>query len=183
MFQRSSFMRRARVGSARVTMIPARSAAVAAFALAAIAGTGAAQTTSAPSAAATTDPSATLSSKIGANVTQLQKLDVKQGTGAEALAGKAVIVHYTGWLYDPAVPDGHGKKFDSSLDRKVPFEFTLGAGKVIKGWDEGVAGMKVGGKRTLVIPPNMAYGARGAGGVIPPNATLVFDVELVDIKG
>jgi FKBP-type peptidyl-prolyl cis-trans isomerase FkpA len=183
MSQWSSFMRRARVDSARLTMTPARFAAVAAFALAAIAGTGAAQTTSGPSAAATTDLSATLSSKIGANVTQLQKIDVKQGTGAEALAGKAVIVHYTGWLYDPAVTDGHGKKFDSSLDRKVPFGFILGEGKVIKGWDEGVAGMKVGGKRTLVIPPNMAYGERGAGGVIPPNATLVFDVELVDIKG
>ena len=93
-----------------------------------------------------------------------------------------MIVHYTGWLYDPAAPDGHGTKFDSSLDRKVPFGFMLGAGKVIKGWDEGVAGMKVGGKRTLVIPPQMAYGERGAGGVIPPNATLLFDVELIDVK-
>lgn len=123
-----------------------------------------------------------LSSKIGAQVKELQKIDVKQGDGAEAVAGKAVIVHYTGWLYDPAVPDGHGAKFDSSLDRKVPFGFLLGAGKVIKGWDEGVAGMKVGGKRTLVIPPQMAYGERGAPGVIPPNATLVFDVELIDVK-
>jgi FKBP-type peptidyl-prolyl cis-trans isomerase FkpA len=182
MFPWSSFVPHARGGSTPVTTTAARSAAVAAFALAAIAGTAAAQTTSGP-AVATTDPSATLSSKIGANVTQLQKLDVKQGTGAEALAGKAVIVHYTGWLYNPAVPDGHGKKFDSSVDRKVPFGFILGEGKVIKGWDEGVAGMKVGGKRTLVIPPNMAYGERGAGGIIPPNATLVFDVELVDIKG
>ena len=182
MFPWSSFVPHARAGSTRVTTTAARSAAVAAFALAAIAGTAAAQTTSGP-AAATTDPSATLSSKIGANVTQLQKIDVKQGTGAEALAGKAVIVHYTGWLYNPAAPDGHGKKFDSSVDRKVPFGFILGEGKVIKGWDEGVAGMKVGGKRTLVIPPNMAYGERGAGGMIPPNATLVFDVELVDIKG
>ena len=182
MFQWSSIMRRARHDGTRVTIAPARSAAVVAFALAAMAGTGAAQTPSGQSAA-TADPSATLSSKVGANVTQLQKIDVKQGTGAEAAAGKAVIVHYTGWLYDPAAPDGHGKKFDSSLDRKVPFGFILGEGKVIKGWDEGVAGMKVGGKRTLVIPPNMAYGERGAGGIIPPNATLVFDVELVDIKG
>jgi FKBP-type peptidyl-prolyl cis-trans isomerase FkpA len=132
---------------------------------------------SAPAQAATP----TLSSKIGANVTELKKIDVKQGSGAEASAGKTVIVHYTGWLYDPAAPDGHGAKFDSSLDRKEPFSFPLGAGKVIKGWDEGVAGMKVGGKRTLVIPPQMGYGARGAGGVIPPNAILVFDVELLDV--
>lgn len=123
-----------------------------------------------------------LSSKIGAKVTELKKIDVKQGTGAEAVPGKIVIVHYTGWLYDPAAPDGHGAKFDSSVDRKEPFSFPLGAGKVIKGWDEGVAGMKVGGSRTLVIPPQMGYGARGAGGVIPPNATLVFDVELLDVS-
>ncbi len=122
------------------------------------------------------------SSKIGAQVTELKKVDVKQGDGAEAVAGKNVIVHYTGWLYDPAAPDSHGAKFDSSVDRKEPFAFPLGAGKVIKGWDQGVAGMKVGGKRTLVIPPDMGYGARGAGGVIPPNATLIFDVELLDVK-
>jgi FKBP-type peptidyl-prolyl cis-trans isomerase FkpA len=125
----------------------------------------------------------TLASKIGAQVTDLKKIDVKQGDGAEAVSGKTVIVHYTGWLYDPAAADGHGAKFDSSVDRKEPFGFALGTGKVIKGWDEGVAGMKVGGKRTLVIPPQMAYGARGAGGVIPPNATLLFDVELIEVKG
>ena len=124
----------------------------------------------------------TLASKIGAQVTDLKKIDVKQGDGAEAVSGKTVIVHYTGWLYDPAAADGHGAKFDSSVDRKEPFGFMLGTGKVIKGWDEGVAGMKVGGKRTLVIPPQMAYGARGAGGVIPPNATLLFDVELIEVK-
>jgi FKBP-type peptidyl-prolyl cis-trans isomerase FkpA len=123
-----------------------------------------------------------LSSKIGAQVTDLKKIDVKQGDGAEAASGKTVVVHYTGWLYDPAAADGHGAKFDSSVDRKEPFGFILGTGKVIKGWDEGVAGMKVGGKRTLVIPPQMAYGARGAGGVIPPNATLLFDVELIEVK-
>ena len=127
-------------------------------------------------------PAPNLASKIGAQVTDLKKIDVKQGDGAEATAGKTVIVHYTGWLYDPAAADGHGAKFDSSLDRKVPFDFKLGAGKVIKGWDEGVAGMKVGGKRTLVIPPQMGYGARGAGGVIPPNATLLFDVELIEVR-
>ncbi len=126
--------------------------------------------------------SSTTASKFGANVTDLKIIDQRQGTGAEAVAGKTVIVHYTGWLYDPATADGHGKKFDSSVDRGVPFGFFLGSGKVIKGWDEGVAGMKVGGKRTLVIPPQKAYGERGAGGVIPPNATLLFDVELIEVK-
>jgi FKBP-type peptidyl-prolyl cis-trans isomerase FkpA len=127
--------------------------------------------------------SSTTVSKFGAKVTELQIIDQKQGAGTEAVAGKAVVVHYTGWLYNPAAADGHGTKFDSSLDRNAPFGFLLGAGKVIKGWDEGVAGMKIGGKRTLVIPPNKAYGERGAGGVIPPDATLLFDVELIDVKG
>jgi FKBP-type peptidyl-prolyl cis-trans isomerase FkpA len=126
--------------------------------------------------------SSTTTSKFGANVTELQIVDQKPGTGAEAVSGKAVIVHYTGWLYDPAAPDGHGTKFDSSLDRGMPFGFFLGGGKVIKGWDEGIIGMKVGGKRTLVIPPSKGYGERGAGGVIPPNATLLFDVELLEVK-
>ena len=121
-------------------------------------------------------------SKLDATSTDLQKIDVKQGTGQEATAGKAVVVHYTGWLYDTSRPDSHGAKFDSSRDRGVPFGFVLGAGRVIKGWDEGVAGMKVGGQRTLVIPARLAYGERGAGGVIPPNATLIFDVELVEVK-
>ena len=122
------------------------------------------------------------SSKTDAMVTELKKIDVKQGTGAEAVNGKPVLVHYTGWLYDPSKPDQKGAKFDSSRDRQVPFGFIIGAGRVIKGWDEGVAGMKVGGQRTLIIPPAMAYGERGAGGVIPPNATLMFDVELVEVK-
>jgi FKBP-type peptidyl-prolyl cis-trans isomerase FkpA len=115
-------------------------------------------------------------------ITTLQKTDSKEGTGTEAVKGKMVRVHYTGWLYDPAAADHKGKKFDSSKDRNEPFEFRLGAGEVITGWDEGVAGMKVGGTRTLTIPPAMGYGARGAGGVIPPNATLLFDIELLDTK-
>jgi FKBP-type peptidyl-prolyl cis-trans isomerase FkpA len=122
------------------------------------------------------------SSKLDATPKELQKTDVKQGTGKEASAGKPVIVHYTGWLYDETKPDHKGTKFDSSRDRQVPFGFFLGSGKVIKGWDEGVVGMKVGGQRTLVIPPSLGYGERGAGGVIPPNATLIFDVELIDVK-
>ena len=114
-------------------------------------------------------------------MTELIKTDVKLGTGDLATAGKSVSVHYTGWLYDAAATDHHGKKFDSSRDRNEPFEFPLGGGRVIAGWDQGVAGMKVGGQRTLIIPANMGYGARGAGGVIPPNATLVFDVELLGV--
>ncbi len=108
----------------------------------------------------------------------LQFTDTTIGTGAEATAGARVSVHYTGWLYTDGVK---GAKFDSSKDRNDPFGFPLGAGHVIKGWDEGVQGMKVGGARTLVIPPELGYGARGAGGVIPPNATLMFDVELLAV--
>jgi len=111
----------------------------------------------------------------------LTKTDTVVGKGTEAVAGKTVVVHYTGWLHDAAAKDKRGKQFDSSVGRG-PFSFPLGAGRVIKGWDEGVAGMKVGGKRTLIIPPELGYGARGAGGVIPPNATLVFDVELLEVK-
>ena len=112
------------------------------------------------------------------NPSGLQYEDELIGSGPEARAGHDVRVHYTGWLFENGTK---GAKFDSSRDRNDPFEFSLGAGMVIKGWDEGVAGMKVGGKRTLVIPPAMGYGARGAGGVIPPNATLMFDVELLAV--
>jgi FKBP-type peptidyl-prolyl cis-trans isomerase FkpA len=108
-------------------------------------------------------------------------IDHQTGTGDLAESGKSVRVHYTGWLFDNDAPDHKGKKFDSSRDRGQPFEFALGAGQVIKGWDQGVAGMRVGGHRTLTIPPELGYGARGAGGVIPPNATLVFDVELLGV--
>jgi len=109
----------------------------------------------------------------------LQMTDTQVGTGAQPKQGQTAVVHYTGWLYDKGQK---GKKFDSSVDRGQPFEFPVGAGRVIKGWDEGVASMKVGGKRTLVIPPQLGYGERGAGGVIPPNATLIFDVELLGVK-
>jgi len=115
-------------------------------------------------------------------IKQLQKEDVKVGQGEEARAGRVVRVHYTGWLYDASQANKRGQKFDSSKDSGQPFDFTLGARDVIPGWDEGVAGMKVGGTRILTIPPDMGYGARGAGGVIPPNATLVFEVELLEVK-
>jgi len=115
-------------------------------------------------------------------ITQLQKVDSVAGSGDEARPGRVVRVHYTGWLYDASKSDKRGNKFDSSKDSGQPFDFTLGGREVIPGWDEGVAGMKVGGKRILTIPPHMAYGARGAGGVIPPNATLVFEVELLQVK-
>ncbi len=109
----------------------------------------------------------------------LQFDDTQIGSGDEANAGQSVTVHYTGWLYNDGV---QGKKFDSSKDRGDPFVFSLGAGMVIKGWDEGVAGMKIGGARTLIIPAALGYGARGAGGAIPPNATLKFDVELLGVR-
>jgi len=120
--------------------------------------------------------------KEASNTTELIKTDNKLGKGAQATAGHEVSVHYTGWLYDAAAADHKGKKFDSSRDRGQPFNFPLGAGQVIKGWDQGVEGMKVGGQRTLIIPANLGYGARGASGVIPPNATLLFDVELLGVK-
>jgi FKBP-type peptidyl-prolyl cis-trans isomerase FkpA len=111
--------------------------------------------------------------------TGLQYIDTVEGEGQVATKGQSVTVHYTGWLYNDGV---QGNKFDSSKDRRDPFVFSLGAGMVIRGWDEGVAGMKVGGARTLIIPADLGYGARGAGGVIPPNATLKFDVELLAVS-
>ena len=130
--------------------------------------------------AAATSPAAAPPS-APADVNTLGKDDRTAGTGAEARPGMMVSVHYTGWLYDPSATDTRGTKFDSSKDRGQPFEFQLGKGDVIAGWDEGVAGMKVGGKRTLLIPAWLGYGSSGAGGVIPPNASLVFEVELLGV--
>ena len=118
--------------------------------------------------------------KMTTTTSGLQISDEVVGTGAEPKTGQICVMHYTGWLYENGQK---GAKFDSSVDRGRPFEFQIGVGQVIGGWDEGVSSMKVGGKRTLIIPPDLGYGARGAGGVIPPNATLMFDVELLDVKG
>jgi len=124
--------------------------------------------------------SANADAKVVTTPSGLRYTDTTVGTGAEATKGKSVSVHYTGWLL--MTGDQKGKKFDSSVDRGQPFSFSLGSGMVIAGWDDGVAGMKVGGKRTLYIPAALGYGARGAGGAIPPNADLVFDVELLGVK-
>ena len=123
---------------------------------------------------ATAQNAKTMTTASGLKIT-----DSKVGTGASPKTGQTCVMHYTGWLYENGAK---GKKFDSSVDRKEPFEFRIGMHQVIAGWDEGVATMKVGGKRTLIIPPQLGYGARGAGGVIPPNATLIFDVELLAVN-
>jgi len=115
------------------------------------------------------------------DLTKLNIYDTKEGAGKEAAAGKPAVVHYSGWLYDATKPDYKGAPFDSSRTRGQPFTFTPGQGRVIKGWEEGVPGMKVGGQRTLIIPPDKGYGARGAG-PIPPNSVLVFEVELMDVQ-
>jgi FKBP-type peptidyl-prolyl cis-trans isomerase FkpA len=141
-------------------------------------------------AAALTLLSATACAQMGAapavaaapaEVKELVKKDIKEGDGKTAEKGKAVLVNYTGWLYDPKAPDQKGAKFDTSEGRVTPFGFIVGAGRVIKGWDEGVPGMKENGKRTLIIPASLAYGEKGAGGKIPPNATLLFEVELIKV--
>ena len=118
----------------------------------------------------------------GGDVGEFQRIDVIEGSGAVAKAGDEVSVHYTGWLYDEDAPNQRGQQFDSSIERGEPITFMLGAGRVIRGWDDGVAGMHVGGRRVLLIPAGLGYGRKGAGGVIPPNASLVFEVELVDVK-
>ena len=127
-------------------------------------------------------PSNTTSGGGVSSITTLQTTDVKVGTGTEATNGRTVSVHYTGWLYSESATDHHGTKFDSSVDRNLPFTFILGAGQVIKGWDQGVLGMKVGGQRTLTIPPSLGYGSAGAAPLIPANATLVFDVQLLAVN-
>ncbi|MBT4260584.1 MAG: FKBP-type peptidyl-prolyl cis-trans isomerase [Nitrospina sp.] len=124
----------------------------------------------------------TFADYVIADSVRLTKIDTKIGAGKEAILGKMVSVHYTGWLFDKSISDNKGKKFDSSRDRSGNFTFPLGAGRVIKGWDQGVQGMKVGGQRTLIIPSSMGYGTRGAGNIIPPNATLIFDVELMGVQ-
>jgi peptidylprolyl isomerase len=148
-----------------------RRTTLAALAVAATSGAAAVGTATTAFAQATGKP---MTSASG-----LQIVDTKPGTGASPRSGQTCVMHYTGWLYENGAK---GKKFDSSVDRGQPFEFPIGVGRVIKGWDEGVATMKVGGKRTLIIPADLGYGARGAGGVIPPNATLLFEVELLGVK-
>jgi peptidylprolyl isomerase len=133
-----------------------------------------------PAAGASTQAAAQAAGSTMTTASGLQITDTQVGTGATPRPGQICVMHYTGWLY---VNGTKGKKFDSSVDRGQPFEFPIGRHQVIAGWEEGVASMKVGGKRTLIIPPELGYGARGAGGVIPPNATLIFDVELLDVKG
>jgi len=118
----------------------------------------------------------------GGTIVSFERFDRAIGIGAEATPGAKVTVHYTGWLYDEKAADKHGKSFDSSLDRAEPFQFVLGGHQVIRGWDDGVVGMRVGGKRTLMLPPDYGYGDNGAGGVIPPGASLVFDVELLGVQ-
>jgi FKBP-type peptidyl-prolyl cis-trans isomerase len=136
-----------------------------------------------PSIAARMPDTSTQESIVNATVpTELVITDVKNGTGPAIAAGQTAVVHYTGWLYSADAKDHKGKKFDSSRDRNDPFSFNVGGGEVIGGWDQGVVGMQVGGHRTLVIPPSLGYGARGAGGVIPGNATLLFDIELIKIQ-
>jgi peptidylprolyl isomerase len=154
----------------RISRRTALSALGAALAAAGILTTGARRATA-------QTPGSTMTTPSG-----LKIIDSKVGTGATPKRGQICVMHYTGWLYDETAKDHHGKKFDSSVDRNEPFEFPIGQGQVIAGWDEGVASMKVGGKRTLIIPAKLGYGTRGAGGVIPPNATLVFDVELIGVK-
>ncbi len=134
---------------------------------------------SAPADEKTVAPEKKKESKMKTTPSGLQYEDTQEGTGASPKTGQTCVMHYTGWLWENGAK---GKKFDSSVDRGQPFEFPLGQGRVIKGWDEGVATMKIGGKRTLLIPPGLGYGARGAGGAIPPNATLLFEVELLGVK-
>ena len=126
--------------------------------------------------------SSTSEAPVPTRITTLVSVDTREGTGAEAMFGNEVVVHYTGWIHDTKRNQSRGREFDNSRDRNDPLPFRIGAGEVIKGWDEGVIGMKVGGRRLLTIPPDMAYGREGLGELIPPNSTLVFDVELIEVK-
>lgn len=156
---------------AKTPIIRGAAACAGLLAVATLAGLAAAQAPTAP-----TEPA-------HAPEAALLVTDVVKGVGEEALPGMVVVVHYTGWLYDAAAAEQHGRMFDSTRERGQPFSFPLGAGRVIRGWEQGIPGMKVGGTRRLVIPPGLAYGERGAGnGVIPPNATLIFDVELLAVE-
>lgn len=166
-----------RTGMANVR--PAGRCVAVVLAIAALAGCGAPPP---PESADVPAPVASPSADVAPDVPELVVSDLREGAGAEALSGGLVTVHYTGWLYDPDATETKGAKFDSSHDAGRPFQFWLGAGKVIPGWDQGVVGMKVGGQRRLVIPSSLGYGQRGAGGVIPPGAALVFDVELLDVR-
>ena len=133
--------------------------------------------------AAPTESPAPAPAPAPAPITELQRIDMQVAPGEGISQGQVAVVHYTGWLYEPAAPDSKGVKFDSSRDRGQPFRFEIGRGQVIKGWEEGVQGMRVGSQRRLIIPSHLAYGERGAGGgVIPPNATLLFDIELLGIE-
>jgi len=143
---------------------------------------GAALAVAALAAACGKEPVPTVQQEAPAGVTALQIEQIQAGDGPAIQPGQQAVVHYTGWLYDPSAPENKGEKFDSSRDRGQTFSFPLGAGRVIRGWDQGVAGMQVGERRLLLIPSELAYGERGAGGVIPPGATLVFDVELIEIQ-
>ena len=134
-----------------------------------------------PAAPANESGASAANPTAGTQTMALQKIELAPGTGAEIKSGQNALVHYTGWLYDAGAPENKGKKFDSSLDRNQPFEFPVGDGLVIRGWDEGVVGMKVGGKRRLTIPPELAYGEKGFPPVIPPNSTLVFEIELLAV--
>ncbi|NVM78010.1 FKBP-type peptidyl-prolyl cis-trans isomerase FkpA [Duganella sp. SG902] len=160
-----------------------RSSVFAAMLLAAAAAAARAQAPQPEAAPAPAEPVVVGSATPGPAAEQLIITDTKIGTGKEATVGATVFMHYSGWLYRPLAKNMHGKLFDSSIPRGEPLDFVLGAGRVIKGWDQGIKGMKVGGKRTLIIPSDLAYGSRPSpGSNIPPNSALIFDVELVDVK-
>ena len=145
------------------------------------AGVPAASSGSTPGAAPAAVSAGSIDAPAGP-ITELGTVDVEVGSGTEVRIGDVAYVHYTGWLYDPGAPNQRGRQFDSSHDNRIPLGFFVGVGKVIKGWDQGLPGMRVGGKRTLTVPPRLAYGEQGMGDKVPPNATLIFEIELVDVR-